>query len=191
MPWLNNNTPAAAAAARRGNAPNAPQQQQRRVRVPAAVHAAQLAWLRCWAWWLLGGLVLPLLRNSFYVTESEPYRQQVFYYRYAKHYHTANCILQSLFSWCQNQWLGFDLAALLGVVAVGGSGAAAAAQQLLRHRERVISAAGVLLQVRDALWLLDIVIMSTHCISQCVVLNCIALTRVWAGCTAGVGPGGC
>jgi hypothetical protein len=32
-------------------------------------------------WWVLTQLVIPLLRNNFYVTESEPYRQQVFYYR--------------------------------------------------------------------------------------------------------------
>lgn len=31
--------------------------------------------------WLLGHLVLPLLRANFYVTESEAYRYQVFYYR--------------------------------------------------------------------------------------------------------------
>jgi hypothetical protein len=29
-------------------------------------------------------LVLPLLRDNFYVTESEPYRQVVFYYRFVQ-----------------------------------------------------------------------------------------------------------
>jgi hypothetical protein len=57
------------------------QGQQQRQHVSAALHAAKLGWLRCWAWWLLSHLVVPLLRNSFYVTESEPYRQEVFYYR--------------------------------------------------------------------------------------------------------------
>ena len=31
--------------------------------------------------WLLGHLLLPLLRAHFYCTESEAYRQEVFYYR--------------------------------------------------------------------------------------------------------------
>jgi hypothetical protein len=59
------------------------QQQQQRHHVSPGLHAAKLAWLRCWAWWLLGQFVVPLLRNSFYITESEPYRQEVFYYRCA------------------------------------------------------------------------------------------------------------
>jgi hypothetical protein len=49
--------------------------------VPLSLHIAQQRWLGCWVWWLLVHLVLPLLRNNFYVTESEPYRQQVFFYR--------------------------------------------------------------------------------------------------------------
>lgn len=31
--------------------------------------------------WLLGDLLVPLLRAHFYCTESEAYRQEVFYYR--------------------------------------------------------------------------------------------------------------
>jgi hypothetical protein len=37
----------------------------------------------CWGRWLLGQFVVPLLRNRLYVTESDPYRQEVFYYRCA------------------------------------------------------------------------------------------------------------
>lgn len=48
---------------------------------PVSGFLAHQRWLCCWAWWLLSRFVLPLLRNSFYVTESEPYRQAVFYYR--------------------------------------------------------------------------------------------------------------
>jgi hypothetical protein len=59
------------------------QQQQQRARggVPLSQHLAQQRSLGCWVWWVVVHLVLPLLRNNFYVTESEPYRQVVFYYR--------------------------------------------------------------------------------------------------------------
>ncbi|WIA23695.1 hypothetical protein OEZ85_000387 [Tetradesmus obliquus] len=106
MPWLHTATPAAAAAAA-GHVP-APQQhqqqqqqqhrhqqqqqqQQERRRVSAGLHVAKQAWLRCWCWWLLGRLVLPLLRNSFYITESEPYRQEVFYYRKPPAFQALRC----------------------------------------------------------------------------------------------------
>jgi hypothetical protein len=52
--------------------------------VPCSLLHAQQRWLHAWLWWLLVQLVLPLLRNGFYVTESEPYRQAVFYYRCAR-----------------------------------------------------------------------------------------------------------
>jgi hypothetical protein len=90
MTWLH--TRAVAAAADGGCAADAvgsqqslrqQQQQRRRQHVSPSLHAAKVGWLRCWAWWLLGQFVVPLLRNSFYVTESEPYRQEVFYYRCA------------------------------------------------------------------------------------------------------------
>ncbi len=48
---------------------------------PRALHEARRRWLARWLWWLLADLALPLLRACFYCTESEPYRQQVFYYR--------------------------------------------------------------------------------------------------------------
>ena len=48
---------------------------------PPSARAALQARLAAWVAWLLGGLAVPLLRASFYVTESEAYRQQVFYYR--------------------------------------------------------------------------------------------------------------
>ena len=50
---------------------------------PPSAHATLAARLARWVAWLLGGLVVPLLRACFYVTESEAYRQQVFYYRCA------------------------------------------------------------------------------------------------------------
>ena len=37
--------------------------------------------LALWLYWLYAQLVVPLLRAHFYVTDSEPFRQQVFYYR--------------------------------------------------------------------------------------------------------------
>jgi hypothetical protein len=98
MPWLETHQHAAAAAAvAAAGVPAAgptgaaaevraaqQQQQQRRRRrpvVPLSLHIAQQRWLSCWVWWLLVHFVLPLLRNNFYITESEPYRQSVFYYR--------------------------------------------------------------------------------------------------------------
>ena len=52
-------------------------------RQPPSAHAALTGRLARWIAWLLGSLVVPLLRASFYCTESEAYRQQVFYYRCA------------------------------------------------------------------------------------------------------------
>ena len=44
-------------------------------------HALLQQRLILWVRWLLGDLVVPLLRAHFYCTESEAYRQEVFYYR--------------------------------------------------------------------------------------------------------------
>ncbi|GAB4814869.1 hypothetical protein N2152v2_001915 [Parachlorella kessleri] len=44
-------------------------------------HSAQQRWLALWLGWLLSVVVVPLLRAHFYCTESEAYRQEVFYYR--------------------------------------------------------------------------------------------------------------
>ncbi len=44
-------------------------------------HAAAQRRLAAWTRWLLQGLVVPLLRAHFYATETEAYRQEVFYYR--------------------------------------------------------------------------------------------------------------
>jgi hypothetical protein len=87
-------SPSAAAAGAAGSAAGQQQQQQQQQSgrkhtaprgdsssVPLSLHLAQQRWAGCWVWWLLVHFVLPLLRNSFYVTESEPYRQAVFYYR--------------------------------------------------------------------------------------------------------------
>ncbi len=49
--------------------------------VPRSLHAAQRRWLAQWVWFVMAQLVVPLLRSCFYCTESEPYRQQVFFYR--------------------------------------------------------------------------------------------------------------
>jgi hypothetical protein len=75
---------AQAAGASRGTSGLQQQQQQSRARsgVPLSQHLARQRVLSCWVWWALVHLVLPLLRNNFYVTESEPYRQVVFYYRF-------------------------------------------------------------------------------------------------------------
>ena len=50
---------------------------------PPSRHAAVQRRLVLWVRWLLAELVVPLLRAHFYCTESEAYRQQVFYYRSA------------------------------------------------------------------------------------------------------------
>ncbi len=44
-------------------------------------HAAVQQRLILWVRWLLADFVVPLLRAHFYCTESEVYRQEVFYYR--------------------------------------------------------------------------------------------------------------
>ena len=51
--------------------------------VPASEAAVRQRLMMRWVAWLLGQLVVPLLRANFYVTESENYRQQIFYYRSA------------------------------------------------------------------------------------------------------------
>jgi hypothetical protein len=44
-------------------------------------HVCDLQALQSVVWWLMAGLVNPLIRAAFYVTETEPYKQQVFYFR--------------------------------------------------------------------------------------------------------------
>lgn len=44
-------------------------------------HAAVQHRLVLWVRWLLADFLVPLLRAHFYCTESEVYRQEVFYYR--------------------------------------------------------------------------------------------------------------
>lgn len=39
--------------------------------------------LACWLAWLFSQVVVPLLRAHFYITDSSPFRMQVFYYRYS------------------------------------------------------------------------------------------------------------
>lgn len=53
----------------------------RPLRLCASQHASQQRMLALWLGWLFSVLVVPLLRAHFYCTESEAYRQQVFYYR--------------------------------------------------------------------------------------------------------------
>lgn len=50
-------------------------------RLCATLHTAHQRLLALWLGWLFAALVVPLLRAHFYCTESEAYRQQVFYYR--------------------------------------------------------------------------------------------------------------
>ncbi len=52
--------------------------------VPRSLHHARQRWLAQWVWWVMAKLVVPLLRGCFHCTESEPYRQQVFYYRWVR-----------------------------------------------------------------------------------------------------------
>ena len=47
--------------------------------------------LTLWVRWLLADFVVPLLRAHFYCTESEVYRQDVFYYRYILIMALADC----------------------------------------------------------------------------------------------------
>lgn len=44
---------------------------------PPSRHAADQRLVCCWVRWVLRDMVVPLLRTHFYVTESEPYKQQV------------------------------------------------------------------------------------------------------------------
>lgn len=74
------NTRSAAAAAAHPEAP-APGGASTHARPSRSLHEAQQRWLGQWVHWLVMQVVAPLLRNCFYVTESEPYRMQVFYYR--------------------------------------------------------------------------------------------------------------
>lgn len=60
---------------------------------PLHVHRQRVALLHAWVWWLFAELVLPLLRSHFYVTETEPYRHHVFYYRWVAEALQAPCVL--------------------------------------------------------------------------------------------------
>ena len=51
--------------------------------VPRSLHETHQRRVHSLVWWIFTDLVIPLLRMSFYITESEPYKQQVFYYRQA------------------------------------------------------------------------------------------------------------
>ena len=48
-------------------------------------HAALRQRLILWVRWVLSDFLVPLLRAHFYCTESEVYRQDVFYYRCFMH----------------------------------------------------------------------------------------------------------
>ncbi len=100
MPWLS------AATAVGSKTPNQPQSQQRqqgqqqqqqqqqrwlqgqgqesaspRPAVCKARHVCDMRALQFWVWWLMAELVTPLIRAAFYVTETEPFKHQVFYFR--------------------------------------------------------------------------------------------------------------
>jgi hypothetical protein len=49
--------------------------------VPRGQFEARKRSLLCVLWWALVDVVVPLLRANFYVSESEAFKQQVFYYR--------------------------------------------------------------------------------------------------------------
>lgn len=83
---------------------------------PRVLHEARRRWLARWLWWLLAELALPLLRACFYCTESEPYRQQVFYYR------CAPVLLAAL-----PGRAGLELLLLSAAMSLPGAAAAAAA----------------------------------------------------------------
>lgn len=73
--------PGPAAATNQPQQPQQVQQGQKAQRCPS-MHAAQHRQLALWLGWLFCVLVVPLLRAHFYCSESEAYRQQVFYYRW-------------------------------------------------------------------------------------------------------------
>ena len=50
-------------------------------REPASQQAARQRMAVLWVAWLLGSLVVPLLRAHFFATETAAYRLQIFYYR--------------------------------------------------------------------------------------------------------------
>ncbi len=50
-------------------------------RATPCVHQQRVLDMLTWVQWLFAHLVLPLLRAHFYITETEPYKNQVFYYR--------------------------------------------------------------------------------------------------------------
>lgn len=60
---------------------------------PPTAHAAAQRRLAFWLRWLLADLVVPLVRAHFYCTESEAYRQQVFYYRHVPTPPAFACLL--------------------------------------------------------------------------------------------------
>ena len=61
-------------------------------------HTAVQQRLILWVRWLLADFLVPLLRAHFYCTESEVYRQEVFYYRWlASHFQL--CQLQGFAGW--------------------------------------------------------------------------------------------
>jgi hypothetical protein len=83
-----------------------------------------------WLWWLLGQVVVPLLRNSLYlyVTESEPYRQEALLQVSGR-----ECVVFpqcDVFPQCA---LKSAVIRISSSAAAGSVCGAAAAQQLLRH----------------------------------------------------------
>lgn len=65
--------------------------------VPRSLHLAVQRSLGSWVWWLVAELVVPLIRSTFYVTESEPYKQEVFYYRWAMGCDSHPCFVMCIF----------------------------------------------------------------------------------------------
>jgi hypothetical protein len=76
-----------------------PQPEKREQKQPPSQHADQQRQAALWMGWLFAVLVVPLLRAHFYCTESEAYRQQVFYYRCCTAVSSGCLAVFKLLSW--------------------------------------------------------------------------------------------
>lgn len=69
---------------------------KKKVAIPPSQAAAQQRLVMLWLGWLFSVIVVPLLRAHFFCTESEAYRQQVFYYRKPVWYRLAAAAVDGL-----------------------------------------------------------------------------------------------
>ena len=68
-----------------------------RTTIPPNKYSAQRRIFTLWIGWLFSALVVPLIRAHFYCTESEAYRQEVFYYRKPVWTKIVNASFKSVF----------------------------------------------------------------------------------------------